>query len=344
MDGDRTGGTGTITNPGSDPDAPDSRTEDGNPRTAAAVAVLLVLVVGIAAVTVAATGIDAAAQDDETLHLHGELGPPIGEPTRWTGPQGQIGQFVARCAYSHSAPDDPIVHYQHPGRSHRHDFYGAEGANAFSTAEQLLVDETTCDKPADAASYWQPTLYDHGEVVEPIEARAYYRAAPGVDWESVVPFPFGMELITGDPTTDAAEDMTEAAGWVCGASTRLQTAPPNCSETTPLHMVLTFPDCWDGEHLRSDDFRSHAAYSADGECPEGHPVHIPQLTMAIKYPVTGVDHDLTLASGNVHSAHGDFLNAWDPEGLEREVRNCIHRNAVCDLVSNREEDGPFFSS
>lgn len=313
----------------------------GSGRLAAAVVTLGVI---LAAAIALAFILDEDAPETVDAHAHGRIGEPIGTPSRWTGPQGRTGQFVAKCAYSHSAPDDPIVHYQHPGRSHRHDFYGAEAANAFSTADQLLESPTTCDKPADLAAYWQPTLYDHGEVVEPLELNAYYRAAPGVDPESVVPFPFGMELIAGDQTITSPEEMDEAAGWVCGSSTRLGTEPLDCPATAPLHMVLTFPDCWNGQDVRSEDFRSHAAYSDEGTCPAGYPVHVPQLTMSIKYPITGADHDLELASGNVHSAHGDFLNSWDPEGLAREVRQCINRGAVCDLVSNRQEDGPFFAN
>lgn len=289
-------------------------------------------------------GTYAERRESDTLFLDGAPGADLGEPARWTGPQGRTGQFVATCTYSHSASDDPILHYGFPGRSHRHDFYGAQATDAYSTVEDLLLDDsTTCDKSADSAAYWQPTLFDGEEVVVPIEVAAYYRAAPGVDPTSVVPFPFGIELIAGDMTTTSADDMTEAAGWTCGSSTRLATEPPNCPQTAPLTMVLTFPDCWNGESLRSEDFVSHAVYSADGECPEGYRVNVPQLTMAIKYPISGTGHELSLASGNVHSAHGDFFNSWDPEGLAREVSMCINRGAVCDLVSNRDEDGPFFT-
>ncbi len=302
----------------------------------------------LAVILTAATTLALTLRSDPTAreesHGHPSIGEPIGEPTRWTGPQGRTGQFVAKCAYSHSAPDDPIVHHGHPGRSHLHDFYGAEATDAFSTAEALLDSPTTCDKPDDLASYWQPALYDHGEVVEPMSLAAYYRAAPGVDPEAVEPFPFGMELIAGDQTTTSAAEMDEAAGWTCGSSSRLATEPPECPATAPLHMVLTFPDCWNGNEVRSDDFRSHAAYSNDGECPAGYPVHVPQLTMAIKYPITGAGHELELASGNVHSAHGDFLNSWNMDGLEREVHQCINRGAVCDLVNNRSEDAPFLAN
>jgi hypothetical protein len=155
-------------------------------------------------------------------------------------------------------------------------------------------------------------------------------------------FPSGLAMIAGDATATAPQP-GEAAGWVCGASTRVAASPPDCPARAPLHMLLTFPDCWDGENLDSDDHRSHVAYSAAGECPSSHPVHVPQLTVSVAFPISGSDHDLRLASGSVHSVHGDFLNAWQPDGLRREVEACIHRDVVCDLASNRGEEAPFFS-
>ena len=44
-----------------------------------------------------------------------------------------MGQFVVHCPYSHSAPDDPIVHYGKHGAAHRHDFYGATDTDSRST-------------------------------------------------------------------------------------------------------------------------------------------------------------------------------------------------------------------
>lgn len=264
-----------------------------------------------------------------------------GVPARHIGPQGRVGQFVVACRYSHSATDDPIVHFGHPGRSHRHDFYGSTATDASSTAEQLLDTPTTCDKSVDTAAYWQPTLFDNGVAVEPSEVQAYYRAAPGVDPADLQPFPLGLELLAGDPTATTAQT-GEAAGWVCGSSTTLSASPPECSGRAPLHMLLTFPDCWDGERLATEDHRSHAAYSADGSCPDDHPVHLPQLTVSVRFPIGGPGHQLTLASGNTFSAHGDFLNAWEPAGLQREIDHCLKRDVVCDLGSNRQEEGPFF--
>ena len=86
------------------------------------------------------------------------------------------------------------MHFGHPGRSHRHDFYGAVAADASSTADVLAAHDTTCDKRADTAAYWHPTLYDGDEIVEPNSLVAYYRAAPGVAPADVERVPAG----TGD--------------------------------------------------------------------------------------------------------------------------------------------------
>ena len=287
---------------------------------------------------------EVSAPEAATTHAgHVAPGPPAGAagPTRYRGPQGRVGQFVVHCPYSHSAPDDPIVHYGKPGAAHRHDFYGATGTDNRSTAANLLEGDTTCDKTVDTAGYWQPALIDHGQVVTPTGISAYYRAAPGVDPTEVEAMPLGLALIAGDQTATVPQP-GEATGWACGVSTTISDDPPDCPLGAPLHLTLTFQDCWDGQYLDSQDHSSHVAYSADGECPDSHPVHLPQLTVSIAFPISGTGHELSLASGSIYSAHGDFLNGWQPKGMAREVDDCIHRGAVCDLGSNRSEE-PLFS-
>lgn len=315
-------------------------------------AILLAILAALAAVAVQVGGSEpagtsgvGAGHDHERMPLDD---PPVWSdgtvavPTRHLGAQGGFGQFVAECGYSHSAEVDPILFPHTVGRSHLHDFYGATTTDEHSTAASLRDGATTCDKPGDDAAYWQPTLYDGDTAVEPDSIRAYYRAAPGIDPQSVQPYPDGLMMLAGDPF--AAEEQTGgAAGWTCGVRTDLSGEPPACPVTAPLTMVLTFPDCWDGEHTEVAGHRSHMTYSREGACPAGHPVAVPQLTVAITFPVTGGDHDLRLSSGSVHSAHGDFFNAWHPKALQREISACIHREVVCDLASNRQEEGPFLT-
>jgi hypothetical protein len=310
-----------------------------------------IVVVALVALAIAIAGQDksvktagfprpAGVMDHGVLLKPAAASLPVPNPTRWLGPQGRTGQFVVTCQYSHSAPDDPIVHFAMSGMSHRHDFYGSTKVDASSTAESLVDTPTTCNKTTDTAAYWQPTLYDHGKVVVPREVAAYYRPAPGVDPKTVRTMPTGLSMVTGDFTSKVPQ-AGDATGWACGSQSAISDTPPTCTGTAPLHLVLTFPDCWDGTYLDSVDHHSHVAYSHDGHCAKGFDVHIPQITMSVKFPILGGGHRLSLASGNIYSAHGDFFNGWDPAGLRREIDHCIHRNTVCDLASNREDSSLF---
>ncbi|MCU0267282.1 MAG: DUF1996 domain-containing protein [Acidimicrobiales bacterium] len=260
-------------------------------------------------------------------------------PSALAGPQGRTPQFVVKCGFSHAAGDDPIVHPGRPGASHRHDFFGNTDVDADATYAWLQGAETTCQRKRDTASYWAPSLLDRGVPVEPREAVAYYRPAPGVAAREVEAFPAGLQMIGGD---DAATEAQPAgvAGWACGASSDLYPTPPICTPSAPLQARIVFPDCWTGDAAYSSDHRSHVARSLDGTCPPGHPVHLPQLVLVVKYPVWGAGHELSLSSGPVESVHADFWNTWHQEALETDVRSCLHREVVCGVVDNKADDVP----
>jgi hypothetical protein len=147
-------------------------------------------------------------------------------------------------------------------------------------------------------------------------------------------FPPGLMMVAGDHTATSAQALGVAA-WHCGASPDLTASPPSCPRTATLGVRIAFPDCWDGEHLDTDDHRAHVARSDDGRCPDSHPTPIPQLVFEVHYPVTGDPGGLELASGGVHGVHADFFNAWDEAGLQREVEVCLNGSKVCGVVSNR---------
>jgi hypothetical protein len=255
-----------------------------------------------------------------------------------SGPQGRVPQFVVECGFSHAAPDDPIVHPGAPGASHLHVFFGATGTDAASTAEALSTGATTCDQPLDTAAYWAPALLRDGEVVAPVGSVAYYRAGPGVDPATVEPYPFGLMMVAGNAAATAAQPL-EVVAWSCGAGSIRAVTPPRCPENRNLRLLVTFPDCWNGTDLRGPDtdLVAHVAYSHRGECGPTHPVPVPQLQLAVEYPVTGSPDGLELASGGLLTAHADFVNSWHQDRLEREVRNCLHRQVVCDVSSSRTD-------
>ena len=83
--------------------------------------------------------------------------------------------FVSNCAFTHFAPDDPIVYPGQPGKSHDHTFVGNTSTDASSTLASLQAAGTTCRRPADKAAYWMPTLIVDGQPVKPLGATIYYR-------------------------------------------------------------------------------------------------------------------------------------------------------------------------
>jgi len=254
-------------------------------------------------------------------------------PTQ-AGPQGRVPQFVVECGFSHAGPDDPIVHFGHPGRSHLHTFFGSTVTDASTTAGDLAEGGTTCEQELDRASYWAPALLERGRMVTPTDAVAYYRPGVGVDPDAVEPYPFGLKMIGGDQGASEPQPLDTVA-WACGTGSERHATPPACPEGRPLRLLVSFPDCWDGEHLDSGDHVSHTARSADGACPESHPVAVPQLLLSIAYPMTGGGHDLSLASGSLLTAHADFFNGWDEQKLATEVSSCIHQGVTCGVVSSR---------
>ena len=253
-----------------------------------------------------------------------------------TGPQGTVGQFVVECGFDRFLADDPIVMPGRSGASHLHQFFGAVGVTVDATHADLLAGDTTCDQRADTASYWTPTLIDaDGDPVAPIRSVAYYRAGPDVDPAVVVPYPPGMMMVAGDHTAIDPQPVSLVA-WTCGTGGTRTPAPGDCSGADSLRMLVTFPDCWNGVDTRSPvvpEPNRHVAYSAGGECPPGHPVHIPQLQFAVDWPVPASAEGLALSSGDIHSGHADFWNAWDQHKLEREVTACLRRNLPCNVSS-----------
>lgn len=251
--------------------------------------------------------------------------------------QGTVPQFVVRCAFSHSATDDPIVFPGDPGASHRHDFFGNRTTDAFSIAESMLGADTSCQQALDTAAYWSPTLFDHGRPVVPQGADVYYRPGPRIDPASVQPYPHGLVMISGDAMATEPQS-TKFVGWACGSGGDPQVDAPKCPPDAPLRLKVVFPDCWNGRDLDSVDHRSHMAASVDGRCPATHPVAVPQLQLTVRYPIHGDGHDLNLAPGSMLGGHADFMNAWDQRELVSQVRLCLNRALVCGVISNKAED------
>jgi hypothetical protein len=241
-----------------------------------------------------------------------------------SGAEASSPNFVSKCDYSHSAPDDPIVFPGQPGASHRHDFFGNRSTDAFSTNDSLRSSgATTCALDGDFAAYWTPALYDSGQLVVPSRASVYYRNG-GKDRMSVRAFPAGLRVV--------AKDRNVRAFWVCerpsgGGGENLKDIP-TCPPGYTLGLRYRFPDCWDGRNLDSTDHTSHMRFAVKGSCPSTHRRPMPLMTMNVHYPSDG--GDIVLGSPDMPvEPHADFFNTWEQPKLERLVYRCLRAGRTC---------------
>jgi hypothetical protein len=247
--------------------------------------------------------------------------------------------WVTSCRVTKTADDDPIIFPGQPGRSHNHTFSGSLEVDASSVPEQLIRAGTNCEMSRDHAAYWMPTLRNDGQPVMPYEVRAYYRAGTtrGAD---VKPMPFGLRMIAGNAMATSPQD-PRVAGFHCrrdgaGAITDKTALPPRCPSGSFLEASVVFPNCWDGRNLDAPDHRSHMAYAVDGTCDRAHPVLLPQLTVAERFPVGSLTGTVTTAAMNSPmTLHADFMNAWDPAAMRYFVQQCINASIGCEDVSDR---------
>jgi hypothetical protein len=250
--------------------------------------------------------------------------------------------FLAHCKVAGEARDDPIVLHGHPGFSHDHTFFGARGVDAYSTAQTLRGQATTCNRASDTAAYWVPTLYQHRAAVKPLEAVAYYTLR---EHTPVQPYPYGLEIVAGDSRSRRPQSL-HIVWWTCttrGAVHASPRAPVSCARaatsararriggppaTPGIQLHVRFPDCWDGHHLDSIDHKRHMAYSVNGQCPSNHPVQLPSLILIVSYPIT-TGNGIYLSSGTQYSAHADFINSWHQHALEQIVHDCAAAQPHC---------------
>jgi hypothetical protein len=265
------------------------------------------------------------SSESDAAHIRAQIAAPL-----------PGSEFRADCLGTHVAGDDPIVKFNQPGASHRHQFIGNSSANASSTEATLRVGATNCNPVVDKSPYWVPALYKNGVHVPPESVIVYYQGLTNP--QTAIAYPQGLKVVVGNAlATSPAEN--PSARWNCVPGTPSSPDFMNCPAGTKLQTYLNFPTCWNGRDLDSPDHFSHMAWALGGvgaPCPSTHPVAVPRVQFVITYPVNGTG--LTLAGTrngvNVLDApgytfHGDFWNVWDQAELQRRVRDCINAGFIC---------------
>jgi Domain of unknown function (DUF1996) len=241
-------------------------------------------------------------------------------------------RFHIECDFHHQRRDDPIVHPHHVGMSHLHAFFGNTSTNAHSTWISLRRAGTNCNNKSDKAAYWIPALYQNGRLRQAIAGHFYYRGVHR-SLGAVKAYPPGLKIVAGNAAARRPQS-TRVVAWSCqGSSGTGRATIRDCGRGGHVKALIKFPSCWDGRRKDSVNHKSHMHYATrlgGGRrgCPRTHPVPVPELTMAIVFPIRN-GYGVRLASGPASSRHGDFFNAWNQTILKRLIRNCIRANREC---------------
>jgi hypothetical protein len=254
-------------------------------------------------------------------------------PAQGNPPARGFHEFQANCAANHDAPDDPIVFFGQPGKSHMHTFMGNTTTNANTTLASLQAGATTCKAPGDKSGYWMPTMYNGNTVVDPIGPQVIYYKSGVIDYTSVRPFPAGLRFVVGSPMATEAQFTADPGlqeGWECGDSFYNYDFPATCAAGSQLNIRFQSPSCWNGLYLDTPTHKGHMAYPINGRCPADFPIALPMIEFKMAFPVSGDMSQVRLASGRGYSFHYDFYNAWDPATLAALVTHCVNGGLQCD--------------
>lgn len=277
-----------------------------------------------------------------------------------------VGAFRFICNAGQLRYDDPIVYPGQPGKSHLHQFYGNEGADAFSTYSSLRTKAATssCEgsnrQPLNASAYWMPAMLDgNGNVVRPDFVSIYYKRRPMIDpvcngkpgtplaggkavqgqcvrLPNGLKFIFGFDMLTGKAPTGSL--------WFnCGGVKFDDLEAPECNVAgRQVGAVIEAPDCWDGKNLDSPNHRDHVSYSyydpnsGQLRCDDGHPFVIPRFQLGAFFTVPagsrlGLSSDAMVPGiRRGKTFHADFWMSWDATVHGMWEDNCLNKKLNCD--------------
>lgn len=184
-------------------------------------------------------------------------------------------------------------------------------------------------------------------------ALIYYLQRRGTPGEKLHAFPKGFRMLAGDPLLRSYTDNKEqrAVSYACLDYSNPSPETPgfpkkNCPNG--LRMQVFFPSCWNGKDLDSPNHKSHVAYpdgTDTGKCPPTHPVRLISIFYEVLFDINPYKNlwvdgkwPFLISTGDPtgYGFHGDFVNGWNIEVLQKAVDGCNDDSGVV-------EECPFFS-
>ncbi|OCK84356.1 hypothetical protein K432DRAFT_401237 [Lepidopterella palustris CBS 459.81] len=150
----------------------------------------------------------------------------------------------------------------------------------------------------------------------------------------------GFRVLDGDPIkrnfTGGLD--SQAVNFICLGANQPETSGfPKCNCRGGLRAQILFPACWNGKDLDVTNHKIHMSYPTgqnynNGPCPAGFPVHMTSIFFEVLYETNrfagkrhGSSQPFVLANGDPsgYGMHGDFVNGWDINVLQKAVENCL---------------------
>ncbi|WP_327723356.1 DUF1996 domain-containing protein [Streptomyces europaeiscabiei] len=278
------------------------------------------------------------------------------------GDGGSTGTFTTRCGTNGNDNHNSDNIINAPGVSngaqHTHDNVGNQDNSAFTSDQEFLQADTSCQNQGDKSTYYWPVLrlqdgtdeFDAndlgggaegniGPIQEATEAELKFVGNKAGD---VVAMPQALRIITGDAKAFTNGLANANTNWSCTGfeDRQLTDKYPICPEGSSVVRTSNFQSCWDGRNSDSANHRTHVAFvQADGTCANGFQA-IPQLQARLVYdvPAPQIQNGQVVNPFAVDSFpdqlhkpitdHNDFINFFDENTMKKMV-DCINSGQDC---------------